>query len=525
MTNSILRFWRKGSSDDPMEPLFSAAPILMHSIDSKGTLIRVSQFWADKLGYKVDEMVRRPLVEFLTEPSRAVAVEVALPQFFRDGSAYNLEYDFVRKDGGIIPVLMSALAEYDEDGVFIRSLAVIFDNTEAKRAAAELGQKQRMEAIGSLVGGVAHDFNNLLAVVQGNLEFLKADPDDPDRDEFIESAVNAAQRGAVLTQQLLSYGRKAHLSPKVVDLNEAVRAADRMVSRLLPASIQLQTVTGAGLWQANVDASLLETAILNIVNNARDAVLPDRGRITMETGNVRIDQSYVDSREEEVAPGRYVMLAISDTGTGMNDETLAQVFNPFFTTKPIGSGSGLGLSMVFGFMRQSGGAIRAYSEVGTGTTFRLYFPAVNRNGDDVDDGSIGGSGAFPGQPPDGDGKLILLAEDETDVRKVLVRQLRDANFTVVDCASGDEALRHLLDGLRPDILVTDIVMPGSIQGPELAQRARDMLVDLRALFISGYPTEAAIHGNGLRTQDRHLVKPVGRDALIQALREMSDEDT
>lgn len=523
MTNNILRFWRKGSSDDPMEPLFSAAPILMHSIDSKGILMRVSQFWADKLGYKVEEMVGRPSSEFLTEASRTFAVEVALPQFFKDGSAYNVEYEFVRKDGGTIPVLMSALAQYDEDGAFVRSLAIVFDNSEAKRSAAELGQKQRMEAIGSLVGGVAHDFNNLLAVVQGNLEFLKADPDDPDRLDFIESAVNAAQRGAILTQQLLSYGRKAHLSPKVVDLNETVRAADRMVSRLLPANIRLETVTGAGLWQANVDASLLETAILNIVNNARDAVLPDGGRITIETGNVRIDQSYVDSRAEEVAPGRYVMLAISDTGIGMDEATLAQVFDPFFTTKPIGAGSGLGLSMVFGFMRQSGGAIRAYSEVDTGTTFRLYFPAVN--GDDDSGDGHGASGAASGHEPDGRGKLILLAEDEADVRKVLVRQLRDANFAVVDCASGDEALRHLLDGVRPDILVTDIVMPGSIQGPELAQRARAMLVDLRALFISGYPTEAAIHGNGLRTQDRHLVKPVGRDALIQALREMTEEET
>lgn len=244
--------------------------------------------------------------------------------------------------------------------------------------------------------------------------------------------MNAAQRGAILTQQLLNYGRKAQLSPKVVDLNEAVRAADRMVSRLLTANIQLNTVTGVGLWQANVDASLLDTATPNIVNNTRDAVLPGGGRITMETGSVRIDQSYVDSREEEVVPGRYVMLAISDTGTGMDDETLSQVFNPFFTTKPIGSGSGLGLSMVFGFMRQSGGAILAYSEVGTGTTLRFYFPAVNQNGNDVDDGSVGGSGAFPGQKPD---------------------------------------------------------------------------------------------GKGLRPQDGHLVKPVGRDALIQALREMSEEET
>lgn len=316
-----------------------AAPILMHSIDADSVLLKVSRFWANKLGYTPEEMVGRKSVEFLTEESRVYARDVVLPEFFKTGSIYNIAYDFVRKDGKILSVLMSAIAQYDEHDGYVRSLAIMFDNSEAKRVAVELEQKQRMDAIGGLVGGVAHDFNNLLAVVQGNLEFLERDPDDPDRAEFIESALNAAKRGGALTQQLLTYGRKARLDPVLTDLNDAVTRADRLVRRLFPANIKLETVTGGGLWKANVDLALLETAILNVLNNARDA-MPDGGRVTMETRNVRINPDYIEARNEEIEPGRYVMLAISDTGQGMEKEALNKVFEPFFSTKPVGKGTG-----------------------------------------------------------------------------------------------------------------------------------------------------------------------------------------
>ncbi len=512
LPNNILRFWKSLDSDDPFEALFEAAPVLMHSIDKTGTIIRVSRFWASKLGYEPEEMAGRKSTEFLTEESRHHAVTVALPDFFRTGAIYNTEYDFVRKDGKLLPVLMSAIAQYDKEGNFVRSLAVMFDNTEAKRAAAELQRKQRMEAIGALVGGVAHDFNNLLAVILGNLEFLLADPDDPDRMEFIEAALNAARRGGTLTQQLLSYGRRARLSPEMIDLNSVVMTVDRMVRRLLPATIELETVSGAGLWRAEVDTAQLETAVLNIINNARDA-MPAGGKLTLETSNVRIGEEYIAARGEDIQPGRYVMLAITDSGTGMDEATRSRIFDPFFTTKDVGFGSGLGLSMVFGFMRQSNGTIRVYSEPGKGTTFKLYFPAVAREGEVPDRGA-------PGVPAPTGGKLVLLAEDEDDVRSVLTRQMEHAGYRVAGCATGDEALRLIETGLRPDVLLTDIVMPGSLQGPELAKRARALITGLRVMFISGYPTEAAIHGNGLRPEDRHLIKPVGREALVHALAEM-----
>ncbi|MEM6389569.1 MAG: ATP-binding protein [Pseudomonadota bacterium] len=493
-----------------------AAPILMHSIDADSVLLKVSRFWANKLGYAPEEMVGRKSVEFLTEESRAYARDVVLPEFFKTGSIYNIAYDFVRKDGKILPVLMSAIAQYDEHDGYVRSLAIMFDNSEAKRVAVELEQKQRMDAIGGLVGGVAHDFNNLLAVVQGNLEFLERDPDDPDRAEFIESALNAAKRGGALTQQLLTYGRKARLDPVLTDLNDAVTRADRLVRRLFPANIKLETVTGGGLWKANVDLALLETAILNVLNNARDA-MPDGGRVTMETRNVRINPDYIEARNEEIEPGRYVMLAISDTGQGMEKEALNKVFEPFFSTKPVRKGTGLGLSMVFGFMRQSNGTIRAYSEPGVGSTFKLYFPSAGTEHDEKTADSLVSRVGIAG-------KTVLLVEDDENVRRVLVRQLETEELTVIHLSSGDLAYEELVTGLNPDLLLTDIVMPGSIQGPELAQRARKLMPDLRVMFISGYPTEAAIHGNNVQPRDRHLIKPVSEKELIRNVLELLGEE-
>ncbi|MEL6618679.1 MAG: ATP-binding protein [Pseudomonadota bacterium] len=518
MTNNILRFWQNIGSDDPLEPLFTAAPILMHSIDAKGVLIKVSRFWAQKLGYSSEELVGRKSVEFLTEESRKYATDIVLPEFFRTGSIYNIAYDFVRKDGKVLPVLMSAIAQYDEADGYVRSLAIMFDNSEAKRVAAELEQKQRMDAIGGLVGGVAHDFNNLLAVVQGNLEFLERDPDDADRTEFIESALEAAKRGGALTQQLLTYGRKARLSPVVIDLNDTVTRADRLVRRLFPANVRMETVTGGGLWKANIDPALLETALLNILNNARDA-MPDGGRLTMETRNVRIDADYVETRDEEISPGRYVMLAVSDTGEGMDNDKLKRVFEPFYSTKPVGKGTGLGLSMVFGFMRQSKGTIRAYSEPGVGSTFKLYFPVAETDAeDDTSDQIMSRVGVS--------GKTVLLVEDEEKVRRVLARQLQTENLKVIEASSGDAAYQELVTGLNPDLLITDIVMPGSLQGPELAEKARKLMPDLCVLFISGYPTEAAIHGNGIKPRDRHLIKPTSEKQLIRNVLELlCDQDS
>lgn len=508
MTNNILDFWKSQNSDDPLEPFFAAAPVMMHSIDSEGTLVKVSRFWADKLGYRPEEMVGRKSTAFLTKASQEHAAEI-LPVFFEAGSIHNVDYDCVCANGTILPVLMSAIAEYDSEGRYSRSLAVMFDNTEAKRSAAELRQKHRMDAIGSLVGGIAHDFNNLLAVMLGNLEFLKMNPDDPDREEFIDSAMEAVKRGAALTQQLLSYGQRSRLSPLTLDLNDTLTGMSRMVRRLYPSSITLRTVPGDDLWSTEVDHALFETAVLNILNNARDA-MPEGGRITMETHNVSFTEDCLDARAETIAAGDYVMLAITDTGPGMGAETLARIFEPFFTTKPTNIGSGLGLAMVFGFMRQSKGTIRAYSEPGVGTSFKLFFPATR---------DVYESKPLAAEPSDWvcRGETILLAEDEDRVRKVIARQLTNAGFRVIECSTGDQALDRLEGGVVPDLLVTDLVMPGLAQGPDLAAKARERHPNIKVVYLSGYPIEAEMHGGDAAPADRHLIKPIGNADLMRAI--------
>lgn len=512
MAKNILRYWQEGAAD-PLEPLFEFAPIMMHSIDEDGTLIDVSIFWAEKLGYSRDEMIGRKSTEFLTAASREQAETQTLPTFFKTGSISNVEYDFVRKTGEVLPVLMSAVAQYSPEGDYVRSLAVLFDNSENKRLNAELNHNRRMEAIGQLVAGVAHDFNNILTVVKGNTEFMQANPDDPDRKNFLRDTWRSAERGEKLTQLLLAYGQRSRLEPKPSDLNQVIREMDHLMRRVLPTKLDISVVTAGGLWGATLDPHQLETAILNLLTNARDA-MPKGGKITVETCNVRISEEYITSRDEQILPGRYVMLAISDTGDGMSTDVLDRIFEPYFTTKSFGKGAGLGLSMVFGFVKQSGGTIRVYSEEGFGTTFKLYFPATSFDAAQTDMiEADGGELPVPGPLA-----RVLIVEDEPDVRRVLAKLIGNGGVSVSQAACGDEALTLLLTGYRPKVIVTDIIMPGALQGPELAAKAREMIEDLEVIFISGLPQEAAIHGNGIGANDTLVTKPIDGAKLLREIK-------
>lgn len=514
MTDRILNFLSRGN--DSFDIFFEAAPVMMHSIDKTGQLLNVSTFWAETLGYTRDEMVGRAATQFLTPASREHAKTV-LEEFFDTGKIHNIEYDFVRKDGSTIPVLLSATAINDDEGTFQRSLAVMFDNTVARRAKSELLQKHRMEAVGQMVSGVAHDFNNLLAIIQGNLEFLREEPaDSPMREVYLHDAYGAARRGATLTQQLLAFGRQARLSPQKTNLNNIIRNADGMLRRLMPATIDFETVSAGGLWNALIDRAQLDTAILNIVNNARDA-MPDGGQITIETANVRISEEYLIDRKEDISPGRYVMLAISDTGEGMRPEIAEKAFDPFFTLRASGGAAGLGLSMVHGFVTQSGGIAQIYSEVAHGTTIKLYFPAIDTM---PGQGDADAKGIDDDVPEASMLANVMVVEDEADVRKIMVRQLTARGLKVVEASSGDLAHGLLMTGYRPNVMVTDVVMPGKKQGPALAKAARELIPDLRVIFVSGYPNEAAIHGNGVHVDDVQLVKPVSRDQLVSTVLKM-----
>lgn len=371
---------------------------------------------------------------------------------------------------------------------------------------------QKNEAIGQMTGGVAHDFNNLLAVIMGNLELLLDDIEQEEHRQLITGSINATKRGADLTGNMLAFARKARLEPEIIDLNRLVSDAGNWIGRTLSARISVETTLLAGLWKITADPSSTESALLNLIVNARDA-MPEGGSLTIETANMRIDQTYVDSRLAELEPGRYVMLAVSDTGHGMSEDTVQHVFDPFYSTKAPGAGSGLGLSMVEGFMRQSGGTVQVYSEPDVGTTFKLYFPVSADEPDAIVAPPIERSEADHTQSG-----RILAVEDEAEVLAILVTVLEKAGYEVVEAASGDQALEIFTrdpDGF--DMLLTDIVMPGKLQGTTLSRRLRELAPELPVVFMSGYASESTIHGNGLRPEDIRLMKPVQRRDLLAAV--------
>lgn len=385
------------------------------------------------------------------------------------------------------------------------------DVTEARDLQEQLFQAQKMKAIGTLTGGVAHDFNNLLAVIMGNLELLDDEATTADQKALIRNGIEATLRGAELTRNMLSFARKSQLEPSIIELNQLVRNVQNWAGRTLPSSISVETALLADLWQIEADLSSTENGLLNLILNARDA-MPDGGKLTIETSNIWVDDDYIELRDEEIVQGRYVLLAVSDTGEGIAPENLKAIFEPFFTTKPVGSGTGLGLSMLEGFMRQSGGAVRVYSELGVGTSFKLYFPATEHS----QAVRLPPPAPIPHQSAE-NRATILLVEDNAEVLEAFRATLVKSGFHVLDAPSGDAAYKVFVENPSIDLLLTDIVMPGKLQGTMLATALRELRPDLKVIFMSGYAREATVHGNGLRAQDIRLMKPVRREDLMRAV--------
>jgi len=434
----------------------------------------------------------------------------------RDGETVEFEYRVPTRAGErrvreiITPV-------FGAEGKVVRSIGTSQDVTDQREMEILLQQSIKMEAVGNLTGGIAHDFNNLLAVILGNLELAKELPSD--LDELLDEAVAATLKGAELTKSMLSFARRAPLEPTVLDLNKIVLEIMKWAARGLPPSIKCETSLLAGLWPVRADRNSTESALLNLILNARDAMQAG-GKLTLETANVRIDEDYIDERQEDLEVGRYVMLAVSDTGVGIVPEILDRIFEPFFSTKGPGKGSGLGLSMIQGFMKQSGGGVRVYSEPGAGTTFKLYFRAAPQTTGDA--GAIVQVADKVAKTPGG--KTILLAEDEPAVREMLVRTLGDSGFNVISAPSGDAALARFEAAQNVDLVLTDIVMPGALQGPALVQALRQRDASLPAVFMSGYANEATVHGNGLRPEDIRLMKPISRSLLLSAIKQAMAPD-
>jgi PAS domain S-box-containing protein len=380
-----------------------------------------------------------------------------------------------------------------------------------------LRQSQKMEAVGQLTGGVAHDFNNLLQIIIGNLDTLQRNLS-PESGRLLRAAnhaMNGARRAASLTQRLLAFSRRQPLDPKPIDINSLVNGLSELVHRTLGETIAVETVLGADLWLVEADPNELEAAILNLAVNARDA-MPDGGRLTIETSNAHIDEAH-RSAHSEVLPGQYIAISVTDTGTGMDARTIAQAFEPFFTTKPVGKGTGLGLSQVYGFVKQSGGHVKICSEVGEGTTIKIYLPRLS--------GHPAGSEAFANTPvPEGaNEETILVLEDDDDVRTYSVETLRELGYRVIEAHDGPSALRLLERQLRVDLLFTDVVLPGGITGAQVAAQARALRPELRVLFTTGYARNAIVHHGRLDKGVQLITKPFSFPDLAAKVRDVLDE--
>ncbi|RYI88798.1 MAG: response regulator, partial [Acetobacteraceae bacterium] len=378
-----------------------------------------------------------------------------------------------------------------------------------------LRQSQKMEAVGQLTGGIAHDFNNLLTGISGSLELLQtrmAQGRLTELDRYINAAQGASRRAAALTHRLLAFSRRQTLEPRPTGINALVAGMEELVRRTVGPAVTIEVVGAAGLWPALVDPNQLENALLNLCINARDA-MPDGGRLTIETANVQLDRKATALRE--LAPGHYVALSVSDTGTGMTPEVIAKAFDPFFTTKPLGQGTGLGLSMIYGFARQSGGQVRIYSEVGQGTTVRIYLPRHLGEAEAAE-----APEPLPDAPRAGSGETVLIVDDEAPIRMLVADVLEDLGYVAIEAEDAAAGLAILRTTARVDLLVTDVGLPGGMNGRQLADAGRALRPGLKALFITGYAENAALGHGQLEPGMQVLTKPFAMEALATRIREM-----
>jgi signal transduction histidine kinase/ActR/RegA family two-component response regulator len=397
------------------------------------------------------------------------------------------------------------------------TLARLQDEVRRREVAEEaLRQSQKMEAVGRLTGGIAHDFNNHLTVISSNIELLqrRLPPDSSALSRLTEAAMAGVQRAATLTHRLLAFARQQPLEPEPLDVSRLVSTLSDLLRRTLGEHIAIETVLAGGLWQTRVDANQLENVLLNLAVNSRDA-MPAGGKLTIETTNAYLDEAYAASHAE-VTAGQYVMLAVTDTGSGMTPEVIAKVFEPFFTTKPLGQGTGLGLSMIYGFVKQSGGHVAIYSEPDAGSTVKVYLPRFVR----PETQPAGTHGSAARAHPRGSGETILVVEDDEEVRRTSVEALRDIGYQVLEAGDAMEGVRLIVDRGDIDLLFTDIGLPGGVNGRALADAALSAQPGVRVLFTTGYARNAMLH-NGMLDHDVHFIaKPFNLDALAAKIREV-----
>ena len=547
---------RSRENEQRARELIETAPDAVVVVDQAGNIVLVNAQTEKLFGYRRDELLGKAIEMLVPERIQAAHIGmrggfIARPSVRPMGSGLDLAARL--KDGSELPVEISLSPLHTSDGVLVSaSIRDITEQREAQRALREvrndlerrvrertgeleranlalqsetadrneaerrLHQAQKMEAVGQLTGGVAHDFNNLLTVVMGNLQLLARHlRNDPLADELIKGAMKAARRGADLNRTLLAFSRKQRLAPVALDFNEMIASMAPLLRRSLGEQIQINVVEAPDLPQAIADVTQLETALLNLAVNSRDA-MPNGGTLTIETAAVQLDEHYA-SIEVDVTPGRYVMLAVSDTGSGMTDDVVGHAFEPFFTTKETGKGSGLGLAMVYGFVKQSGGHVKIYSEPGIGTTVKLFLPQIARPAE-----ASGEPTEARALQPVGR-ETILVVEDEEDVRELVCRLLGALGYRVLAAPEGAPALALLESERGIALLFTDVVLPGGMNGPDIARTAQAKCPHLKVLYTSGYTGNAIQQIEALGAGVRLLSKPYAIEDLAQTVRDMLDE--
>jgi len=493
------------------------AAVVEHSVDAivtyalDGTVTTWNRAAEKMFGYSAREMIGRTPQALLLAESMDEAAEIR--RRLEAGEVVeSFEAVRVRRDGGLVEVSSTLSPITGPDGGVIAAASILRDIGERKRLEEQLRQAQRLESVGRLAGGIAHDFNNLLLVVSGYTELLLERDDGSSREELREIAA-AADRAARLTGQLLAFGRRQVLRPAVIDLGEVARGIVPMLERLLGDDVRVVSAFAGDLSPAKADRSQIEQILMNLAVNARDA-MPNGGMLTIATDNVVLDDQYV-AQHPDTQAGDHVMLAVTDTGHGMDAQTVSQIFEPFFTTKPPGVGTGLGLATVYGIVRQSDGSIWVYSEPGMGTSFKLYFPA---SAEAIDRTRVAAAG---GGAPHGT-ETVLVVEDEPTVRQLTVEALRRCGYTVLAAANAVEALALLEEGRTDiDLLLSDLVMPGD-GGRQLAETVRQQRPSIRVLFMSGYAADETSAGRTLARDDAFIEKPFSMEGLARKVRSVLD---
>jgi PAS domain S-box-containing protein len=500
---------KKSQAD--LSKLFQAiqqSPMSVVVTDRDGKIEYVNPEFAKVTGYT--------LVEAIGQNPRILKSGHTPPEQYADlwntisaGGVWRGEFRNKKKNGELFWELASIAPVKDGEKI-TNFVAVKEDITERREMEEQLRQSQKMQAVGQLTGGIAHDFNNLLAIVMGNLQLLQERVSgDAKAREYLDDALWSAKRGGELTHRLLAFARKQPLKPAVIDLNDVVRGMTELLRRTLGASIRIVESLAPNLWKASADRGELENALVNLAVNARDA-MRSAGTLTLETRNAVLDEDYAE-QYEEVTPGEYVLLAVADTGTGMSPEIMQRAFEPFFTTKEVGQGSGLGLSMVYGFVKQTGGHISIYSRVGQGTCVKLYLPRALSS-------PIGREKESPDVFPEDLGdKVILVVEDEAKLRKVAVKMLDRLGLQSLQAETAKGALELLAD-THVDVLFTDIELPGGMNGTELAEAAHQLYPELKVLFTTGYARETTLHHRGLHERAPWLLKPYSHQELARELK-------